>query len=49
MFEVLNETSTNYPDSYVIGRTFMTKYNVAFEIDRTGGAGYLDWKISLKK
>lgn len=49
MFEVLNSTSTNYPDGYVLGRTFMTKYNVAFYIDRSGGEANLSWKVSVKK
>lgn len=50
IFEVVKfKKFTNYNDAYVLGRTFMTKYNVAFEIDRTGGEGYLDWKVSVKK
>jgi hypothetical protein len=49
LFEVVNSTSTNYPNSYVFGRTFLSKFNAAFEIDRTGGEGNLSMKISLHK
>jgi hypothetical protein len=47
-FEVLNSTSTSYPNSYVFGRTFLTKFNAAFQIDRTR-PGQLSLKVSLQK
>ena len=34
-FQVLNNTSTSYENTYVFGRTFMTKFNTAFKIDRS--------------